>query len=66
MLKALVSVCLQNNPDLAQDPAKLQMVQYCFKNYVNINPDLSDLSLMERLERASQMAREFLGTQAQG
>lgn len=65
-LKAMVSTCLQNNPDLAQDPVKLQMVQYCFKNYVNINPDLSDLSLMERLERASQMAREFLGTQAQG
>ncbi len=65
-LKAMVSNCLQNNPDLAQDPAKLQMVQYCFKNYVNINPDLSDLSLMERLERASQMAREFLGTRAQG
>jgi hypothetical protein len=65
-LKAMVSTCLQNNPDLAQDPVKLQMVQYCFKNYVNINPDLSDLSIMERLERASQMAREFLGTQAQG
>jgi hypothetical protein len=63
-LMTMVSRCLQNNPDLAQDPAKLQMVQYCFKNYVNINPDLSDLSLMERLERASQMAREFLGTQA--
>jgi hypothetical protein len=58
-----ISDCLQKNPDLAQDPAKLQMVQYCFKNYVNIDPDLSDLSLTERWERASQMAREFLGTQ---
>jgi hypothetical protein len=59
-VEATVIACLQNNPDLAGDPAKLQMVQYCFKNYVNIDPDLSDLSLPERLERASQMAREFL------
>jgi hypothetical protein len=60
-IEATVHTCLQNNPDLAGDPDKLRMVQYCFKNYVNIDPDLSDLSLPERLERASQMAREFLG-----
>jgi hypothetical protein len=61
VLEATVNSCLQKNPDLARDPAKLRMVQYCFKNYVNIDPDLSDLSLPERLERASQMAKEFLG-----
>jgi hypothetical protein len=56
-----VNTCLLNNPDLARDPERLRMVQYCFTNYVNIDPNLSDLSLPERLERASQMAREFLG-----
>jgi hypothetical protein len=60
-VEATITDCLKNNPDLLEDPAKLQMVQYCFKNYVNINPDLSDLSLTERWERAGQMAREFLG-----
>jgi hypothetical protein len=53
--------CLEKFPDLAQDPAKLQMVQYCFKNYVNIDPNLVDLTFPERWERASQMAREFMG-----
>ena len=61
VVEATVHTCLQNNPDLAGDPDKLRMVQYCFTNYVNIDPSLSDLSLPERLERASQMAREFLG-----
>jgi hypothetical protein len=60
-IEATVQTCLLNNPDLAGDPDKLRMVQYCFTNYVNIDPGLSDLSLRERLERASQMAREFLG-----
>lgn len=60
-LQATFSACLENNPDLAGDPFKVQMVHYCFKNYVNIDPDLVDLSLQERVERASQMAREFLG-----
>jgi len=60
-IEATVHACLLNNPDLAGDPDKLRMVQYCFTNYVNIDPDLSGLSLPERLERASQMAREFLG-----
>jgi hypothetical protein len=62
MVDGTIGNCLQQHPDLMQDPAKLQMVQYCFKNYVNIDPDLSDLSLSERWERASQMAREFMGT----
>ena len=61
VLEATIHDCLERNPDLAKDPAKLQMVQYCFKNYVNIDPDLSDLPFPERWERASQIAREFLG-----
>jgi hypothetical protein len=64
-VEAMLSACLQKNSDLAGDPFKLQMVQYCFKNYVNIDPELSDLSLQERLERASQMARKFLGRRGQ-
>lgn len=61
VVESTISACLQKNPDLAKDPNKLRMVQYCFKNYVNIDPNLADLSLLERLERASQMANEFLG-----
>lgn len=52
---------LEKNPDLSADPFKVQMVHYCFKNYVSVDPDLADLSLQERVERATLMAREFLG-----
>ena len=64
-VEAMLSACLKKNSDLAGDPFKLQMVQYCFKNYINIDPELSDLSLQERMDRASQMAREFMGRQGQ-
>ncbi len=65
-VETTINDCLKNTPDLLEDPAKLQMVQYCFKNYVNIDPGLSDLNLTERWERASQMAREFLGAHPGG
>jgi len=61
LIEATMRACLQRHPDLAGDPLKIQMIHYCFKNYVNIDPAMSDLTLQERLERASQMAREFLG-----
>lgn len=65
IMKASVSACLEKNPDLADDPLKVQMIHYCFTNYVNIDPDLADLTLQERMDRASQMAREFLGIRGQ-
>ncbi|MGQ9687673.1 MAG: hypothetical protein ACUVXF_02625 [Desulfobaccales bacterium] len=65
-VEMMIQACLEENPDLAEDPVKFQMFQYCFKNYVSIDPDLSDLSLRERLERAGQMAREFLDCQVRG
>ena len=57
VLEATIHDCLEKNPDLAKDPAKLQMVQYCFKNYVDIDPNLSDLPFPERWERARQFSR---------
>jgi hypothetical protein len=38
VMGATVHTCLEHNPDLADDPDKLRMVQYCFTNYVNIDP----------------------------
>ncbi len=52
---------LEKNQDLAGDPDKVEMVDFCLKNYVNINPSLASLPFREKLERAGQMAREFLG-----
>jgi hypothetical protein len=53
---------LVSHPDLAADPRKMEVLQYCFKHYVNFDPELRDLSIQEKLERASQMAMDFMGS----
>lgn len=65
-IEASLEACLQENPELAGDPLKVKMVHYCFKNYVNLDPDMADLPLRERVVRASRMAREFLGGSLRG
>lgn len=51
---------LSRHPDLAADPRKLEVLQYCFKHYINFDPELRDLTIQEKLERANQMAVDFL------
>lgn len=53
---------LVRHPDLAADSRKLEILQYCFKHYVNYDPEMRDLSIQEKLERANQMAMDFLGS----
>jgi hypothetical protein len=62
--KSLVQDFLNNNPDLAGDRSKVQMVLFCLKNYVSINPENGGLSFGDKLEKAGQMARNFLGQPA--
>ncbi len=59
-VKAMVQDFLSKNQDLAEDRSKVQMVLFCLKNYVSINPDYANLSFREKLEKAGQMARTFL------
>jgi hypothetical protein len=50
---------LNQNPDLAGDQHKVQMVVFCLKNYVSINPENAALPFREKLAQAGVMAREF-------
>ncbi len=50
---------LNLNPDLAGDQNKVQMVVFCLKNYVSIDPENAALPFREKLDRAGIMAREF-------
>jgi hypothetical protein len=36
------------------------MLQFCLRNYIDLNPSLNSLPLGEKLEMAGKMAREFL------
>jgi hypothetical protein len=58
-VKAMVQDFLSQNHDLAEDRGKVQMVLFCLKNYVTINPEYSGLSFREKLEKAGEMARTF-------
>ncbi len=59
-LKTVVQEFLRKNADLAGDPKSVQMLQFCLKNYIDLNPELNGLPLREKLEMAGKMAREFL------
>ncbi len=59
-LKAVVKEFLKNNSDLATDEEAVRMLQFCLRNYIDLNPELNGLPLGEKLAMAGKMAREFL------
>src|SRR5208337_1687036 len=59
-VKSVVQDFLSKNPDLAEDQDKVQMVLFCLKNFVSNTPDFAGLSFLDKLEKAGQMARNFL------
>ena len=62
-IQAAAGDFLNHNPDLAGDRDKVQMVVFCLKNYISINPDNAALPFREKLDRAGIMAREFFRKQ---
>jgi hypothetical protein len=58
-IQTAASDFLSQNPDLADDRHKVQMVIFCLKNYISINPDYAALPFREKLDRAGIMARGF-------
>ncbi len=59
-LKAAAQEFLRNNSDLAADAESVRMLQFCLRNYIDLNPELNALPLGEKLEMAGKMAREFM------
>jgi hypothetical protein len=59
-VQAAASEFLENNPDLVVAQDRMQMVIFCLKNYVSINPECATLPFREKLAQAGKMARGFL------
>lgn len=59
-LRHVVQEFLQTHADLAQDPEAVRMLQFCLRNYIDLNPELNALPLGKKLHLAAQMARDFL------
>jgi len=64
-IQAAAGDFLNQNPDLAGDRDKVQMVVFCLKNYVSINPENAALPFREKLDQAGIMAREFFRMQGE-
>lgn len=62
-VQAAATDFLEHNPDLAAAQDRMQMVVFCLKNYISINPECAGLPLREKLSRAGKMARGFLRIQ---
>jgi hypothetical protein len=58
-IQTAASDFLNQNPDLADDRSKVQIVIFCLKNYISINPEYAALPFREKLDRAGIMARGF-------
>jgi hypothetical protein len=58
-IQTAASDFLSQNPDLADDRHKIQMVIFCLKNYISLNPEYAALPFREKLDRAGIMARGF-------
>jgi Bifunctional DNA primase/polymerase, N-terminal len=64
-IQAAAGDFLNHNPDLAGDRHKVQMVVFCLKNYISINPENAALPFREKLDQAGIMAREFFRRQGE-
>ncbi|MBM4284855.1 MAG: hypothetical protein FJ128_06345 [Deltaproteobacteria bacterium] len=56
---AVRAVC-REHPQLAARREHVNMVVYCYQNYVRINPHFAGLSYGEKLSQAVRLARDFL------
>jgi hypothetical protein len=64
-VRATVQDFFKSNPDLAGERSGVQMVLFSLRNYVSISPDYAGLSFRDKLTKAGQMARDFLGRPAE-
>ena len=52
---------LAQSPEFASSQEHMEVLRYCLTHYVNFDPEFRDLSILEKLARAGEMAKDFLG-----
>jgi hypothetical protein len=58
--KAALREHLEEHPEMAADPEKMVMLQYCLYTYCRIHPDFAGFTPKARVKEASRMAGQFL------
>jgi hypothetical protein len=56
-----LAVFLSQHPEFASSKSRLDILQYCCDHYINCDPISRDLPLQEKLKRAGEMAKNFMG-----
>ena len=52
---------LSHNPDFTNNKSQLEIFYYCYNHYINCDPMFMDLPLQEKLKKAGEMAKNFMG-----
>ena len=51
---------LMQYPEFSTSQSYLEFLHYCLEHYINIDPELRDLPIREKLMRAGEMAKNLL------
>ncbi len=54
-------IFLSKNPEFCNNKSYLDFLSYCFNHYINSDPMSRDLPIQERLKKAGEMAKNFMG-----
>jgi hypothetical protein len=55
-------IFLAQYPEFSSSRNRLEILNYCFKYYSNFDPEIRDLPILEKLEHAGNMAKNFFGS----
>jgi hypothetical protein len=54
-------IFLSQHPEFTGTKSQLDMLRYCYDHYINCDPISRELPLQEKIKRAGEMAKNFMG-----
>ena len=54
-------IFLSQHPEFTSAKSQLEILRYCYDHYINCDPMFRDLPLQEKLKKAGEMAKNFMG-----
>ena len=52
---------LMQYPEFSRSKVHMEYLHYCLEHYINCDPEFRDLTIQDKLMRAGEMARDFMG-----
>jgi hypothetical protein len=52
---------LSQHPEFTSIKSQLDILRYCYDHYINRDPISRDLPIQEKIKRAGEMAKNFMG-----